>query len=170
MFPLSLELQHTFDHALIMANIVRRMLLGSNSSSGSTKKIVRSREDIIHEDYLEWKISNEKLENIYSIGTFDFNAICQEDTDHLIIHGFFTFHSNCQEDFPIWFYEWWHSYDPQQIFYHQQYSKASILTYSKPKDYTMSRQYSSTENSRFHGFSVGVTELLNIIVLPTNFL
>ena len=60
--------------------------------------------------------------------------------------------------------------DPQQIFYHQQYSKASIPTYSKPKDYTMSRQYSSTENSRFHGFSVGVTELLNIIVLPTNFL
>ena len=60
--------------------------------------------------------------------------------------------------------------DPQQIFYHQQYSKASIPTYSKPKDYTMSRQYSSTENSRFHEFSVGVTELLNIIVLPTNFL
>ena len=41
------------------------------SYSGSTKKIVRSREDIIHEDYSEWKIPNEKLENIYSIGTFD---------------------------------------------------------------------------------------------------
>ena len=25
---------------------------------------------------------------------------------------FFTFHSNCQEEFPIWFYEWWHSYGP----------------------------------------------------------
>jgi len=25
---------------------------------------------------------------------------------------FFTFHSNCQAEFPIWFYEWWHSYGP----------------------------------------------------------
>ena len=25
---------------------------------------------------------------------------------------FFTFHSNCQEEFPIRFYEWWHSYGP----------------------------------------------------------
>ena len=68
MFPLKLELHYTFDYALIMANIVRRMILGSNSSSGSNKKIIRSREDIIHEDYLEWKIPNEKKENIYSIG------------------------------------------------------------------------------------------------------
>ena len=57
-----------------MANIVRRMILGSSSSSGSNKKIVRSREDIIHEDYLEWKIPNEKIDNIYSIGTFDFKT------------------------------------------------------------------------------------------------
>ena len=57
-----------------MANIVRRMILGSNSSSGSNKKIVRSREDIIHEDNLEWKIPNEKIDNIYSIGTFDFKT------------------------------------------------------------------------------------------------
>ena len=69
MFPSKLELHHTFDHALVMANIVRRMILGSNSSSGSNKKIVRSREDIIHEDYLEWKIPNEKIDNVYSIGT-----------------------------------------------------------------------------------------------------
>ena len=66
-----------------MTNIVRRMILGSNSSSGSNKKIIRSREDIIHEDYLEWKIPNEKIDNIYSIGTFDFkmiNTSIQEET------------------------------------------------------------------------------------------
>jgi len=73
-FPLKFELLYTFEHALIMANIVTRMILGSNSSSGSNKKIIRSREDIIHEDYLEWKIPNEKIDNIYSIGTFDFKT------------------------------------------------------------------------------------------------
>ena len=47
-----------------MTNIVRRMLLGSSSSSGSNRKVVRSREDIVHEDFLEWRIPNERIENI----------------------------------------------------------------------------------------------------------
>ena len=57
-----------------MTNIVRRMLLGPRSTSGSNRKVVKSREDIVQEDFLEWSIPNERIENVYSIGTFDFKT------------------------------------------------------------------------------------------------
>ena len=50
------------------------MFLGSSSTSGTNRKVVKSREDIVHEDFLEWRIPKEKIENIYSIGTFDFKT------------------------------------------------------------------------------------------------
>ena len=45
-----------------MTNIVRRMLLGPRSTSGSNRKVVKSREDIVQEDYLECSIPNERIE------------------------------------------------------------------------------------------------------------
>ena len=50
------------------------MLLGSSSTSGSNRKVVKSRENIVCEDFFEWRIPNEKIENVYSIGTFDFKT------------------------------------------------------------------------------------------------
>ena len=97
-------------------------------------------------------------------------GIAHFSTDHLIIHDFLPFIQTVKKIFQFGFMSGGIHTDPQQIFYRQQYSKASISTYSRPKDCTMLRQYNSTENSKFHGFSAGVTELLNIIALPTNFL
>jgi len=57
-----------------MTNIVRRMFLSPRTTSGSNRKVVKSREDIVQEDFLEWSIPNERIENIYSIGTFDFKT------------------------------------------------------------------------------------------------
>jgi len=57
-----------------MTNIVRRMFLSPRSTSGSNRKVVKSREDIVQEDFLEWSIPNERIENVYSIGTFDFKT------------------------------------------------------------------------------------------------
>ena len=50
------------------------MFLSPRTTSGSNRKVVKSREDIVQEDFLEWSIPNERIENIYSIGTFDFKT------------------------------------------------------------------------------------------------
>ena len=55
-----------------MAGVIRRIFSGSNMNSG--KKIIQSREDILQENYMNWTIPGENIENIYKIGTFDFKT------------------------------------------------------------------------------------------------
>lgn len=54
-----------------MDGIVRRMFTGTSSNSN---RIVQSQEDLIHDDYMNWSITGENIENIYKIGTFDFKT------------------------------------------------------------------------------------------------
>ena len=58
--------------------------------------------------------------------------------------------------------------DLQPIYYHQQHSKASIGTFFKPKDCITSKQFNTTKNSKYHGFSAGATKSHNTTVLQTN--
>jgi len=59
--------------------------------------------------------------------------------------------------------------DLRPTYYHQQYSKASTATSSKLRDYITSKQFSSTRNSKYHGFSAGVTKSFSTTILQINF-
>jgi len=117
-----------------------------------------------------WRILQSTLfQRVIPIMITECHDIGHSSIGHLITHGSLLFIQTVKKIFQYDSMNGGIPTDLQRTFYRLQYSKGSIFTYSKPKDYTMWRQSNSTKNSRSHGFSAGVTKLPNTTVLQINF-